>query len=95
MPSISIEIVLALEEQQYLESLELELGSTVKEALLLSALKKKYPAYFEGAKIGIFGVSVAENYVLTAHDRIEIYRPLKIDPKTRRRLRSRQKNNGN
>lgn len=39
-------------------------------------------------KVGVFGRLVSLNYVLEEGDRIEIYRPLKIDPKAARRLRA-------
>jgi len=37
--------------------------------------------------VGIFGKIVPDNTILRAQDRIEIYRPLLIDPKEARRLR--------
>ena len=38
--------------------------------------------------MGVFGKKVADDYVLQAHDRVEVYRPLLIDPKENRRRRA-------
>ena len=38
--------------------------------------------------MGIYGKAVAADTVLEAHDRVELYRPLLIDPKENRRRRA-------
>lgn len=42
-------------------------------------------------KVGVFGKRAALDDVLFAGDRVEIYRPLKIDPKQARLLRAKKK----
>ncbi|MBH44301.1 MAG: hypothetical protein CMD88_02450 [Gammaproteobacteria bacterium] len=37
-------------------------------------------------KFGIFGNIVRDDYILQNHDRLEIYNPIKLSPKTRRNL---------
>ena len=41
-------------------------------------------------QVGIFGVVVTLDTVVKAGDRIEIYRPLQLDPKKARQLRARK-----
>ena len=43
---------------------------------------------FQAAPLGVFGKTVADDYVLQAGERVEIYRPLLIDPKENRRRRA-------
>ena len=81
---IKIEVAYALEEQQFLFSEEVQEGSTVAEALQASELLIRYPT-LDLDKVGIFGKLVKPDVVLRAGDRIEVYRPLKADPKDRRR----------
>ncbi|MCV2503322.1 MAG: RnfH family protein [Neisseriaceae bacterium] len=96
MPKIWVEIVLALEDKQYLLRFETNEGTTIKEALLQTDLKGVYPEYFQDSmELGIFGMKVQDDYVLKNEDRIEIYRPLKVDPKQNRRIRSEKKNGKN
>jgi hypothetical protein len=42
----------------------------------------------EDSRLGIFGKLVAPDQVLQAGDRVEIYRPLKADPKEVRKARA-------
>ncbi len=73
-------------------SLELNLaaGSTVADVLEQSGLLKTHP---ETAHMptGIFGTLAPLTQVVKSGDRVEIYRPLLIDPKEKRRQRARQK----
>ena len=40
-----------------------------------------------GLTIGVFGEIKSPDHILSENDRVEIYRPLKIDPKDARRKR--------
>ena len=62
---------------------ELPEGATVREALQAAGMK-------EGAALGIYGRRVAADTRLAHGDRVEIYRPLVLDPKERRRERARR-----
>jgi uncharacterized protein len=61
-------------------------GSTLGEAIKHFDLKLENLTRKIGDKqIGIFGKIVDASYVLKANDRIEVYRPLIVDPKEARR----------
>ena len=81
---IKIEVAYALEDIQYLFSESVEEGATVIEALKDSKLLKELPGLVID-KVGIFGKLVTHETVLREGDRIEVYRPLKVDPRDRRR----------
>ena len=81
---IKIEVAYALEEVQYLFSESVEEGITVIEALKGSKLLQELPDLVID-KVGIFGKLVPHETVLREGDRIEVYRPLKVDPRDRRR----------
>jgi len=81
---IEIEVAYALYEKQYLYVMTVEAGTTAGEALKASPLLVEIPD-LNIDQIGIFASLVKPDYVLRAGDRIEVYRPLKIDPKERRR----------
>jgi putative ubiquitin-RnfH superfamily antitoxin RatB of RatAB toxin-antitoxin module len=61
-------------------SLELPAGATVRDALAASG--------FEGRACGVFGKRVELDHRLNDGDRVEIYRPLALDPKEARRRRA-------
>lgn len=81
---INIEVAYALEDVQYLFAETVEKGTTVAQALEQSKLLKELPGLVID-KVGIFGKLVTPETVLKMGDRIEVYRPLKVDPKERRR----------
>lgn len=81
---MKIEIAYALPEKQYLFVEEVEEGTTVEQALKTSKLLKEFPD-LSIDKVGIFSQLVIKETVLREGDRIEVYRPLKADPRDRRR----------
>ncbi len=70
-------------------ALRLEDGATVADALEASGLSGAGDV--AAAKVGIWGKLVPRDSVLAAHDRIEIYRPLRVDPKIARARRATKK----
>ena len=68
-------------------ALELEEGSTVAQALEASALLAQYPDASNLAGLGVWGKKAGLTHVLRNNDRLEIYRPLTVDPKVARRER--------
>jgi uncharacterized protein len=88
--TITIEIAYAVSKrQQILEVLSIPAGYTIAQAITQSTLLTQFPDIdVTQNNVGIFGRKVALSYSLSAFDRIEIYRPLRIDPKQARRLRS-------
>ncbi len=81
---IHIEVAYALPDEQFLFSEEVEKGTTVGQALSASKLLAEFPN-LNIDKVGIFGKLVNSDTVLRPRDRIEVYRPLKADPRDRRR----------
>lgn len=81
---IKIETAYALPDVQYLFVEEIEEGATVEQALANSILHTEVPG-LQIDKVGIFGKLVNLDTVLREGDRIEVYRPLKADPRDRRR----------
>jgi putative ubiquitin-RnfH superfamily antitoxin RatB of RatAB toxin-antitoxin module len=81
-----VEVVFARPEAQQVVALELPAGSLVLDAVRASGL-----AAPEGAAYGRFGTVVEGAARLQDGDRIEILRPLAVDPKEARRLRSRRR----
>lgn len=88
---IEIEVVYGLAHKQKLISLTVEKGTTVRQGAELSGLDKEFPELnIAESKLGIFGRAVRnpDAEALKAGDRIEIYRPLLIDPKAARANRA-------
>ena len=81
---MKIEVAYALLEEQFLFVEEVPEGATVEQALAKSQLLKAFPD-LNIDKVGIFGRVVNQDQVLQPMDRIEVYRPLKVDPRDRRR----------
>ena len=87
--SITIEIAFALPQQQFIKQLQVAVGTSVYQAIKLSGVEDFYPINDSIAlKIGIHGKIASPETILRENDRIEIYRPLIIDPKEKRRLKS-------
>lgn len=63
-------------------------GTGVMNALELFVIDKQLDIDLAGRKIGIFGLAVPADKCLADGDRVEVYQPLKIDPKQARRLRA-------
>lgn len=89
---LNIEIVYGLPDKQVLKTMLVADGTTARQAVLQSGLANEFPDLdVHAAKIGIFGKLVKDGTELREKDRIEIYRPLLIDPKDARRKRVREK----
>jgi putative ubiquitin-RnfH superfamily antitoxin RatB of RatAB toxin-antitoxin module len=87
--TIAVEVVHAGEAQQIVCKVELHPGSTVIQAIEASSIAGTLPDGVAINDVGIFGRKVALDRVLADGDRIEIYRPLKLDPMEARRKRAR------
>ncbi len=91
MARISIEVAYALPEEQEVIPLDVEQGTTLIEAVMLSRIADHFPQIdVEKDKMGIYGKIVPRETVLREHDRVEIYRPITCDPKEVRRQRARK-----
>ena len=69
-------------------TLELAAGTTVAQALAASGVFDEFPQLRAGRPVlGIWGRKTMPGHVLLDHDRVEIYRGLRVDPKVARRER--------
>lgn len=89
---IKIELAYAKSDKQILMGLLVEDGTCIEEAIKASGIRERFPELNEAPlKIGIFSKLVSLEYILKENDRIEIYRPLIIDPKIARLQKVKQK----
>lgn len=92
MSKIKIEIIYALPEEQELLDLQVENETCIEEAIKQSGILQKYPEIdLTVNKVGIFSQITNLDMPLRDGDRIEIYRPLIIDPKEARKNRALKK----
>jgi uncharacterized protein len=84
--NVSISVVYALADRQHVMKLKVPMGTTVAEALERSSFLAQFPE-LKAAPVNcaIYGRVVALTQIVADGDRIEILRPLLIDPKEHRR----------
>jgi uncharacterized protein len=87
---ISVEVVHLDAERQWLRCIEVVEGSTVMQAISASGVAEILPSgMVDPDRLGIFSKRVSSDHLVQAGDRIEIYRPLMLDPMEARRRRIR------
>lgn len=83
---MTVEVAYATTARQMLLEAQVPVACTALEAVRLSGILERWAdidtAHLE---LGVFGVPVPHDQVLRPGDRVEIYRPLKIDPREARR----------
>ena len=83
---IEVEVAFAQPERQLIVKLEVPSGTTAIEAVRLSGIEEQFPEIDVGAnRLGVFGKLCKADQLLQAGDRVEIYRPLLVDPRAARR----------
>ncbi|EPC00076.1 hypothetical protein L861_07880 [Litchfieldella anticariensis FP35 = DSM 16096] len=93
-PAFEVEVAFALPERQKIVTLAVPPGTTARRAVELAELPRYFPELspetFSEASLGIFGKPLRdpERHELQAGDRVEVYRPLKTDPKDARKRRA-------
>jgi uncharacterized protein len=86
---LAIEVAYATPDREIIIALQLPHGATANDAIERSGILRQAPEIdWAKNKIGVYGKLCKFDYVLQQYDRIEIYRPLIIDPKEIRRLRA-------
>jgi putative ubiquitin-RnfH superfamily antitoxin RatB of RatAB toxin-antitoxin module len=84
-----IEIAYATPDMQKIIDCEVDPGVSPRDAVRGSNIKQYFAEIDpETCDLGVFGKSIADDYMLADGDRIEIYRPLIADPKEVRRQRA-------
>jgi putative ubiquitin-RnfH superfamily antitoxin RatB of RatAB toxin-antitoxin module len=89
-PEIVVDVLYALPGRQVMRRIALPEGSTLADAIRASGLAEEFPE-IDPARAGIYGKSVPAGTALRDRDRVEIYRPLRADPKEVRRARAAKK----
>ena len=91
-PKLATEIIYIEPGEVFQQTVQLELGATIEQALEDSDLFQRFPGLQAlPLAVGIYGKQVGLGYVLQQDDRIEVYRPLIFDPKEARRNRAKKR----
>ena len=90
-----MEVAFAMPCKQKIEIVMVNPGTTALEAVIKAGLHRFFENFpdIEAFSLGIFGKIVSGDTVLKPGDRVEIYRPLALDPKAARRARAEKNRN--
>ncbi|MBS3743222.1 MAG: RnfH family protein [Wenzhouxiangellaceae bacterium] len=84
---IEAEVAVAWPELQVVIPVELPAGATIADAIECSGIRRRFPALeIDPGRLGVFASLRKPDDPVRNGDRVEIYRPLRIDPKLARRL---------
>lgn len=95
MEMIKVEVAYATPEKQLIIEVDVPEGTIMTEAVRQSGIEREFPDLeLDGIPMGVFGRKVPkpDQEVLHAGDRVELYRPLLIDPKQARLNRAARNN---
>ena len=86
---MQVEIVFALPSRQLLEQLHVADGATVADVILASRIAVEFPGHdLDDLQAGIWGQPVDRTHPVKEGDRVELFRPLQMDPREARRLKA-------
>lgn len=86
---MEVEVAYAEAERQIVLAVRVPAGARARDAVELSGVLERFPRIpWPEVDMGIFGRRVSPCAPLSPGDRVEIYRPLQVDPKEARRLRA-------
>jgi putative ubiquitin-RnfH superfamily antitoxin RatB of RatAB toxin-antitoxin module len=95
---VKVEVACASADHQLVLELDVPAGSTVEGAIELALTNGEFRDLIhrqdldvQTATVGVWGEPVERTRPLVNGDRVEIYRPLLIDPKEARRLRQQKR----
>ena len=89
---ISVEVCYVAADIQFLRTVRIPSGSTVLHAIRISGLQQELPDLnIDRTKVGIYSKLKTLDTALKANDRVEVYRPLQVDPMAARRTRANKK----
>lgn len=87
--TLSATVVYATPERQLVLPVLVPAGSTLRDAVIASGLLAQEPSLdVVRLDLGVFNRPRPADALLRAGDRIEVYRPLTVDPKEARRVRA-------
>jgi len=87
---ITVEVAYAEPSRQFLRRVVLADGATVADAIAASAIEREAGIDASVLDSGIWSRPVARGTRVRDGDRVELYRPLRADPKEARRRRAAQ-----
>ena len=88
-PELHITVAYCAPGCEDIAELTLPVGATVADAIRASGVLDRRPEVAAGAPdVGIWGRACAMTQRLEDGDRVELYRPLMVDPKEARRVRA-------
>ncbi len=91
---LEVEVAYADLTRQYSARFDVPLGTSVRGVIARARLCEHFPEIdLTVNRVGIFGALCELETLVRPGDRVEVYRPLKHDPKTARRLRVSVKKN--
>lgn len=86
---LSVEVAHAEPLRQFLRGVDLAGDATVREAVLASGLLETFPQLdLHRLRVGVWNRIASLDTPLRDGDRVEVYRPLQVDPKAVRRERA-------
>jgi hypothetical protein len=88
---IGVEVTYAEPERAVVKAIRLSAPATIEDVLRLAAADPDFAGIdVVNAAVGVFGRLAAPGQLLRDGDRVELYRPLAVDPKSARRARARE-----
>lgn len=89
-PEADVEVVYARPDQQRVIRVPFRAGMTARQAVAASGLAQEFPEIAaQPLLLGIYGCRIEDAHPVRRGDRVEIYRPLKLDPRDARRKAAR------
>ena len=86
---IEVELAYVSPTRQYLKAFQVKAGTQAKALMVLADLTAEFPELAEQIwEVGVFSQRVSLDYRLDTGDRLEVYRPLTVDPKSARKHRN-------
>lgn len=89
---LPVTVVYATPTATHERALRVPAGTTLREAVVMSGLLVQVPALSvlspQALDLGVFNRPRPADTAVRAGDRIEVYRPLTVDPKEARRIRA-------
>lgn len=89
--TLHVEVAYALPQRQFLRAVDLPAPATLADALAASGVCARFNIDPATARVGVWSKPATLATPLRSGDRVEIYRPLRVDPKQVRRERAKQR----
>lgn len=86
--TIAVEVAYAEPRRQFLRRIEVPAAATVADAILASGVERECGIDASALGVGVWSRPAARDARLRDGDRVELYRPLRVDPKEARRRRA-------